>query len=278
MATFLVWNVQRKPLEGLVVRLAEQHKVSVLILVERPDPDDLLLRALQGVGRYHRVSSHERFGVYSRFRDSYFHRLTPPVEDDRVDFWRLQPPRATTEILLVVVHGLDRVHYIDDRRELFFNRVVENIRWAEGSAGHRRTVVVGDFNANPFEQSIGGIRGLHAVGVRDIQGRDSRRVMGRDYNFFYNPMWACYGGSRNSPPATYYYNGSDVHEFFWHMLDQVVLRPELVPLFAEQRLRILRTAGPADLLTPFGLPDAINASDHLPILFELKLSGGTTNA
>jgi hypothetical protein len=271
MVTFLVWNVQRKPLEGLIVRLAQQHRVHVLILVERPESDDILLHALQGVGRYRRVESDERFGVYSRFPDSCFIRLLPPVGLDRVDFWQLRPPRGATEILLTAVHGPDRVHYDDDRRELFFDRVVSTVRWAEGRIGHRRTVIVGDFNANPFERSVGGIRGLHAIGVTDINGRNYRTVMDLRYDFFYNPMWACYGGGRNSPPATYYYNGSDVHEVFWHMLDQVVLRPEVLSQFPEHRLRILRWAGPQDLLTPSGLPDERNGSDHLPILFDLKL-------
>jgi hypothetical protein len=202
MARVLLWNVQNKPLDGLVVRLAQQHRLDVVVLIERPESDSTLLQALQVVGPYARVDSHERFGVYTRFRAGSFVRLTPPVANDRVDFWRLRPP-ASNEVLLVAVHGLDRKNYPnEDRRALFFERVAENVRWAEADVGHKRTVLLGDFNANPFEPSIGGVRGLHAIRMRQINGLSYRTVMGRDYSFFYNPMWTCYGAGRNAAPAT----------------------------------------------------------------------------
>jgi hypothetical protein len=96
--------------------------------------------------------------------------------------------------------------------------------------------------------------------------------MKRDYEFFCNPMWSCYRGWEQSPPGTHYYNGSDVHEVFWHMIDQVVLRPQALHMFSEKNLRVLTEAGNTSLLTTRGLPDKGNASDHLPVLFKLNLN------
>ena len=115
MARFLLWNINRRPLEGLVVRLVQQHKVDVVVLVERPASDGVLLQALQTIGLYARVESHERFGVYTRLGPTSFTRLTPPVQDDRTDIWKVRP-RASTEILLVAVHGLDRRNYSEEGR------------------------------------------------------------------------------------------------------------------------------------------------------------------
>jgi hypothetical protein len=67
MAKFLLWNVQKKPLDGLVVRLADEHRVRVVILVERPADDSTPVRALQGAGSFVRIPSWDRFGVYTRF-------------------------------------------------------------------------------------------------------------------------------------------------------------------------------------------------------------------
>jgi Endonuclease/Exonuclease/phosphatase family len=275
MATFLLWNVQKKPLDGLLVRLVQEHNVHIVILVERPEADAVLLQALQTqvTQRFTRVPSHERFGVYSRFPLKAFERLSPVVPCDRMDFWRLKRTNADTEVLLCAVHGLDKINNSEARQALFFDRLHEEIKRAEHEANHSRTLLVGDFNANPFEASMGSVSGLHAVRMRSVGGRPFRTVMGVNYEFFYNPMWSSYGQQGDSPPATFYYNGSDVHEVFWHMIDQVVLRPELLPQFPERRLRILRRAGPIDLLTPMGLPGADNGSDHLPILFDLSLRG-----
>jgi hypothetical protein len=178
---------------------------------------------------------------------------------------------GAVSIILVAVHGPDRYNEPDDSdRRFFFERTQENIRRVEADVGHKRTVVFGDFNANPFEESIGGIQGLHAISVRDVGGRHYREVGTRAYEFFFNPMWSCYGGTRGRPLATHYFTRSREHEIYWHMIDQVVLRPDLLPFFADKRLRILDRAGPVDLVTRLGHPDRTNASDHLPILFQLR--------
>ena len=56
------------------------------------------------------------------------------------------------------------------------------------------------------------------------------------------------------------------------MIDQVVLRPQALPMFSEKNLRVLTEAGNASLVTSRGLPDQKNASDHLPVLFKLNLN------
>jgi len=131
-------------------------------------------------------------------------------------------------------------------------------------------LVVGDFNANPFEESIGGIQGLHAISVTNVGGKHYREVGLRAYEFFFNPMWSCYGRGGNRPLATHYFTESRAHEIYWHMIDQVVLRPSFLPYFPVHRLRILNRAGDVDLVTRSGHPDKTNASDHLPILFRLS--------
>lgn len=269
IATFLLWNVQHKRRNRLIVRLIEDHGVDAVILIEKPESDDGLLRNLRRVGDFKRLESHGRFGVYTRLA-SFFERLTPLIDSDRCEFWRIAP-RQAPDILLAVVHGLDRLNHSEDRRALFFQRVTANIRHLEVRLRHSRTILVGDFNANPFEPSIGGVQGLHAIRMKEVAGRSARTVLGEEYPFFYNPMWIRFG---KSPPSSYFWNGSGVHEIFWHILDQVVLRPEAIPWFPENRLRIIDRASADSLLTKSGIPDKIHASDHLPVLFELDFNRG----
>lgn len=270
MPTFLVWNVGGKALDGVLTRLVSEHRVDVLLLVERPESDGTLLRILGSFGDFSRIPSHERFGLYARTPGAFFERLSPPASDQRSDFWRFRL-NSTTSLTVVAVHGPDRHNKPEEcDRMLFFSRLSENIRWAERHVGHKCTIVLGDFNANPFEESIGGVLGLHAISVREVGGKNSRTVGNRDYEFFFNPMWSCYGRRQSAPLATHYFTRSGPHEIFWHMIDQVVLRPDVLPFFADDRLRILHRAGPIDLVTRNGYPDKANASDHLPFLFHLS--------
>ena len=64
---------------------------------------------------------------------------------------------------------------------------------AEEQVGHTRTVIVGDFNMNPFEPGMAGILGFQAVMDRRIAQRITRTVDRKEYSFFYNPMWSRLG-------------------------------------------------------------------------------------
>lgn len=213
MTTFLFWNVQNKQLDGHIVSLVRQHNVDVLLLIEHLKPDSTLFSQLNTVRPFQRVTTHHRFGVYVSFNSALMMRITPPTTNDRVDYWDVNLSKKN-RLLLVLVHGLDIINYSEEARSLFFDRVRNDILWIEGNdrnVGHKQTVVLGDFNANPFEAIVGGIRGLHAIRVKDVGGRQTRSVMSQDFEFFCNPMWSCYKGWEKGPPGTHYYNGSDIH-------------------------------------------------------------------
>jgi hypothetical protein len=149
--------------------------------------------------------------------------------------------------------------------------LAEEIRRVEQEIGCERTLLVGDLNTNPFESGVVSAKGLHAVMARDLALRKERKVQKRRYHFFYNPMWNLLGDETDGPPGTYFYPRAEHECYFWNMFDQVLLRPDLLPYFKTEELKILSEDGKVSLLSARGTPDADNASDHLPILFKLHL-------
>jgi hypothetical protein len=127
--------------------------------------------------------------------------------------------------------------------------------------------------------------GFHAIpshriaterGTKNHKGE--RRVEGKYYPFFYNPMWNCFGDERGGPPGTFFRDKANVISHFWHIYDQVLVRPALVQHFVHKDLKILSRCGATPLVNSDGVPDSDNASDHLPILFRLDLdSPGATS-
>ena len=155
-------------------------------------------------------------------------------------------------ILLAGVHLPSKLYTSDADQALLCVDLCRDLAFQEDKLGHARTVLVGDFNMNPFEHGVASSRGLNAVMTRAIAGRGSRIVDSKDHRFFYNPMWNHFGDSGPNPPGTYYYEGSP---HMWNMFDQVLVRPALLDRFVDGELRVLDAVKGLKLINNRKVPD-----------------------
>ncbi len=169
-------------------------------------------------------------------------------------------------MLLVFVHLIDKLYRGEPVQYGEAQRLATDIVRIERQVAHNRTVVMGDFNMNPYEDGLTGIHRFNSVMTAQIALKLSRKLQGKNYPYFYNPMWGYWGDRTPGPPASYYYNS----ESHWHMFDQVLLRPSLVERIMPESIRILESDGEERFLTKFGNPKK-NFSDHLPLLFRMNL-------
>lgn len=267
---FLFWNLGGRSLSDRVARLARRNDVDVVILAEARGQGAELLLALNAERTDYQLTSDSnspRITILTHFDTSFLKTL---FDGNRFTIRRLTLP-GRREILLAAVHLLSllRADDVDQGEEA--SEVTRALLEVEAKAG-LPSVVVGDFNMSPFDDGIVKAAGFHAMMTRDIARRGGRTVQGREYGYFYNPMWGLYGDREASPPATFFRKPSGSHvEHMWHMYDQVLLRPALLDHFDNDDLAILNHDGASPLVTERGIPDARNASDHLPILFSLSL-------
>ena len=120
---------------------------------------------------------------------------------------------------------------------------MSSIERAERLLGHDRTVVMGDFNMNPFDPGMVCSSAFHGVMSRMVTQVGSRVVRGQSYKYFYNPMWSLYGDLPTAPPGSFFYSASDHKEYFWHMFDQVLVRPSIQEWVQPASIQVLTTAG-----------------------------------
>jgi exonuclease III len=280
MAQFGFWNVDslrnletdKREIPRCAAHLALEHSLDVLFLIECGMPSESLMSAFKMGPEYYPIPCGERFRVLARFDPKFMQRLSLPVPNDRFDIWHLKLP-LQEDVLLSVVHGLDKRNNSLAKQELFLQQVVAAVSYFENKIGHDRSIVLGDFNANPFEAPVASALGMNAVISREIAQGNPRRLFEQSYPYFYNPMWNLYGDTpRGSAPATYYYRGSDPHELYWHMLDQVLIRPSLLNRFDFSTLDIVTAVQGTQLIGAKGTPNRTLFSDHLPVVFGVDLS------
>lgn len=270
MITFLFWNIKKKPLANRVRNLATAHAADLVILAECQIAASDVIAALNATGRgpyAHVPGSGSELHLYTRLPTARWHALyTDPLEA-WITF-RVQVGRRPA-ILLFVAHLPSKLHADKMDRLLAANQMAADIRATESRQGHTRTIVVGDLNENPFEDSVVWAGGLHAVMSRELlERRDGERtVRGTGYPLFYNPMWSVLGDRTPGPPGTYYRASSESVNYFWNTYDQVLLRQELMSHLRD--VFVPDNDGVNSLLTAAGLPDKTNGSDHLPLVFRL---------
>jgi endonuclease/exonuclease/phosphatase (EEP) superfamily protein YafD len=218
--TFLLWNLKGKDLSTELDELTRQHRPDVLILLESQATDGKILAALNSThgSAYHLPRTLCRsVRIYTSFPRRF---ITPLSESHRYTIRRIALP-LKPEILLVAVHLPSRLHWRAASQSMECVELSREIQDAERKAKHTRTILLGDLNANPFDDGLVSANGLNAVMTRTIAARGSKTVQSRQFPFFYNPMWGHFGDRVDGPAGTYYYEHGEHVGYYWNMFDQV---------------------------------------------------------
>jgi exonuclease III len=258
----LFWNVNGKNLTDHVCEIVQAHTADVIVLNECKVSIDETLRQLKS-----RVAS--SFLLPSSMSTDRFHCfIRNPVVDMteihlgfRASFRQLK--LRSEVVVLGLVHGLDIRNNDAEIRQAALQSLADDMRFVQQEHKIAKLVMLGDFNVNPFDRGMNIAPGLNAMMTRQCVVNKTRRFQGKDYDFYYNPMWGLLGDLHDGPAGTIY-DTSNQGPYGWNMLDQVIVHHALVESF--ESVQILTGAGSTSLVTPSGRPSTAVASDHLPLL------------
>jgi hypothetical protein len=272
MLNILFWNTNRKVNFPILLDLVKEYRVDFLTLIEPAEQAEDIGSLLAGLQfhrpEYRQISSSFHFATYTSIPDGQIEHCPISIATGREELYSVNV-RGLPSLILVVVHGKDRHSTRETaKRKKYLHKLRRDIEMTEAREGHTRTLLIGDFNANPFDEEMESAEGLHALNCDQIAGQRYRTIEGEDHRIFYNPMWKLYGNS-SSTPASYYLNNADLHAPHWHMLDQVIYRPSLSEDYLVTRIELVKQAGELSLLNRHGQP-AKMYSDHLPVFCRLE--------
>lgn len=187
-------------------------------------------------------------------------------EESRFTVFALDCPEA--QCVFAATHLVDRMSSPDAEPRL------EDIRQMMGVVhGYERglaidkTVVMGDFNANPYDRELLLPNAFNATLFKGIlKSRPSRTWYGKNYPFMYNPTvhWL---SEDTETYGSHYYLSSDGTGPIWNCYDQALVSRALMD--GVRGYEYLRKIGDKELIADWRPRREV--SDHLPLLVEIDM-------
>ena len=265
MASFLFWNVNKKDSIDLVCDIANDLKIDVVILCENSIDKKETLKKLQNsvCSEFHYPNALP--GKMQLFCRSRKLDLKEFYSGMRTSMRRLKIGKYV--FLFGIVHLVDKRNF-DERYQLIeAKQFADEVSQFEKQKNNQKTILVGDFNLNPFDPGMSMTSALNAQMTMECVTKGKRTIQGKDHPYFFNPMWSLMGERAFGPPGTFHHRQTTSGFPGWNMLDQVLIRPQALKWLGE--VKILDTAGNTKLATKRGRPHR-KYSDHFPITFEIR--------
>jgi hypothetical protein len=265
--TILFWNVHKTHPGNLILDLCKERNVDTVLIAEgwrEISSFGLELSELQMGGYLDFTGTSTKIQVFSRLP---FSAVEPKADAKGVTIKLVKPP-TSSPFLLAAVHLPSKMYYKGHDQLVHTRGIIDLIRDVERDIGIAETLVIGDFNMDPFEPGMTAAGAFHAVMDRSIALRKARTINGVSFPFFYNPMWSRLGDANNGPPGTFRRAGSTYLEYFWRTFDQVLLAPQLLHRVPDSSIEVIHTVGSFQLITQDGRWRS--PSDHLPLLVSIS--------
>jgi endonuclease/exonuclease/phosphatase family metal-dependent hydrolase len=270
------WNLNKKELSDQLVEFTNEKSIDILCLAEVTDKvaTDFIrkINIFNSKNKYAFVACNKnKVRILTKLSPSEFVDKSHLYKSERLSAHLLKLP-SVIELNLICVHFHAKNYWSEDAQALECSTLSKAINDVEASSGCYNTIVIGDFNMNPFEKGMISAIGLHAIPDLDLafSGKKGRAIDNTNYPYFYNPMWNFFGDHRN-PVGTYFYHSPDNLSYEWHLFDQILLRPNLKNNLPIDYVEIVTTIGGDSLVNAKKRPDKDKYSDHLPIILRLKI-------
>ncbi len=275
----LFWNINGRGNNFINKLMSISEDVDILLLAESRIDDSLIKEKI----KLDKVSFKSEFDeieltpkLYSNISSSALqHYSNSPSK--RLCFFTLQT-KEFSEIILAGLHFPSKATYRGETQLSFASNYSKWIREIEAQRKHKRTLVFGDFNMNPFEEGMIQPQAFNATLSAEVAKSGQRTSHFEKFDYFYNPMWNWLGdreyhSGRNKLPGSFYYRTtSDVTQIYWNVFDKVVVRPQLIDAVDYSSLKIIEALSTAELISQDCENRADNFTDHLPLMFILNVS------
>lgn len=167
--------------------------------------------------------------------------------------------------IIVGTHLPSKPHADANDRERVIRELMYDLKEQEKKEKHSNSIIIGDFNASPFDKEIILKDTFNAVLFKEvIQKKNEIEYQGHKYRLLYNPILNHISENNHQYGSYYYTSGSNT--LYWYCYDQILMSKNLVHKFDEMQYCQFINGMP---LIKRLCPDK-RISDHLPLVAKFK--------
>lgn len=260
----LFWNLGKKKNADLLSECMMERDVDIAVLAEHRNLDrDRMAELLPNYLIQEGNGGCEKLVLYVK------DEVCVSVRREQSRYTVNQVSFHNENFILCGVHLQDRRSDPHSVARLFSIReTVQSLRSVESETGIENAIVIGDFNANPYDKELLQTDAFNATLFKDvILANEHRTWQGNSYRLMYNPILNWLSESPRNYGSFYYSDGPLTS--YWHCLDQVIVTKGLIDRI--ESLQYLRSIGEASLIADIAPSKSI--SDHLPLLVSVLTEG-----
>lgn len=267
--SILYWNLHRRDLRKPLAALASENQLDVIIVSEfyKFDLDYFTRETLDGEWRYV-----DGYGgcekVRLLYRNAYVKLAEILSEGTRYTIYMIHTSDGV--LLITGLHLQDRRNSTTEDREITIRDIKVALFEFEEMYG-RNSVIIGDFNAGPFDREIIYTTNLFATPYDDIAREIGTKIRHtHTYRPYFNPIPSRIFENKY-PHGSFFYE-KELNSQYWYSYDQVIVRPEMIDKLLE--LKYIDRCSKYKFVKPdskYNRPNDGQYSDHFPLLVRLSI-------
>lgn len=257
----LFWNLKNNDNSNHIINLIRIHNIEIAVfceyknlnqeIIEKELPDFLFSTGMGGCEK-----------VIFLFKSSITYEVRR--EANRYAMYSLE--YDGTNYSIVGLHLPDQLSWNSDARKAVISELMRDLTELEKKTNNYNTIVIGDFNAGPFDSELTQKNMFNAVPFKEeIKRQEIIDFLSKKYRRFYNPMVHYISEDTKQYGSIRYTGGSST--VVWYSFDQVIVRYPLVDNI--DNITYCKSIGNIELLSKFGIPKE-TISDHLPLIVKLR--------
>lgn len=264
MLNILFWNLKRNAIEDYIIDCIVENNIDIAIFSEYEGINFLTIESALG-NLYTRILGVQADGKVSLIAKKTF--IVEVVQQQhRYSLYSVKT--GVKDYILSAIHLEDRGNYETEDRVETIKCLVGDIEKTEELLKCNNTIVIGDFNANPYDEELLSKYAFNAVLFKAIIGRSEvTNPNSIKRKRFYNPILH-YISEDTEMYGSFYYEQNHMTPY-WHCLDQILVRKSLVDSVVD--VKYLKKINLRGLLG--GKVPNKEISDHLPLVVCLQEVG-----